>query len=240
MSILKPNQQYIIQRPDGTIVTSQGSAPVMSSIASDAVKIYPLNLPTTTRSQVPNHENVISIAGQQALSIKIDGKGFNMVPTSSGSMSTSSSPVKYIKLVSPEFEVSTPSVITAVKLKSAIVYEQMLKDEKLIHLYKCMGRDCSFTTNVENNFQKHLKVHEDDLILMNKNLDGPKDYLKCAYCYVDFKSHKDLLVHLRNMHTFCRYCCKYCFYRAFAQSYVELHQVINNTIFFILELNDLF
>lgn len=221
-SILKSNQ-YIIQRPDGscTVMTTQGPGSVMTS-AGEAVKIFPLTLPSATRAVVSKSENVISIAGQPAVSIKIDGNKIplSMVSTHSGPITTNltkspTSPVKYIKLI------STPEIASAVKLKSANVYEKMLQDDKLVHLYKCMGRDCSFSTSVEPSFQKHLKLHEDDLV----KVDGPKDYLKCAYCYNDCASYKDLLAHLKSNHTFCRYCCKYCFYRSFAQSYVELHQV---------------
>lgn len=186
-------------------------------------KVFSLNMPSS-RASTAKPENVISIAGQQAVSIKIDGNSIplSMVSTTGGPIPSPISPVKYIKVL-PSSEMSA---ITAVKLKSAEVYEKMLKDDKLIHLYKCMGRDCCFTTSNEVAFQKHLKLHEDDLKI-NGESDGPKDYLKCAYCYVDSKNFKDLFIHLKSTHTFCRYCCKYCFYRGFAQSYVELHQVNN-------------
>ena len=191
------------------------------------MKLIPLNIPPTSRA-MSKSENYISIGGQPAMAIKIDSKGVAVPLSMSSNTATtnlvnSNQPIKLVTIAAPE------QVSVAIKLKSANVYEKMLKDDKLIHMFKCMGRDCSFTTSSEPAFLKHIRIHEDDN-KSNKLNNEPKDYFKCAYCYIDCSNYDVLMQHLKKMHTFCRFCCKYCFYRAFAHSYVEIHQVTYNDI----------
>jgi hypothetical protein len=216
MSLLKKPSSYILKRVDssGSVISSSG----------ETVKLIPLNIPATSRP-VAKPENYISIGGQPTVAIKIDSKGVAtpLAVASAGSTPTNlvtstNQPFKLVKIASPE------QVSIAIKLKSANIYEKMLKDDKLIHMFKCMGRDCCFTTSNEPAFNKHLKIHDDDIVNKMNNSDS-KDYFKCAYCYINCKSYEELISHLKHMHIFCRYCCKYCFYRAFAYSYVEIHQV---------------
>ena len=111
-------------------------------------------------------------------------------------------------------------LIRPTKPKSKEVFQKMLAKDKLLDFFKCMGGECSFSTSDAIAFEKHIRTHE--IHVANETV---KDYLKCAYCYIDNTSYESLTIHLRDIHMFCRYCCKYCFYRAFASSYVEIHQV---------------
>ncbi|XP_016839024.1 uncharacterized protein LOC100121415 isoform X2 [Nasonia vitripennis] len=206
LSVLKKSNSFILKRVDN----------------NETVKLIPITIAGNSRA-VTKADNFISIGGQQAMAIKLD-KGV-AVPITMGTsgnaattlVSSSNQPFKFLKIAAPE------QVSVAIKLKSANVYEKMLKDDKLVHMFKCMGRDCCFTTSTEQAFHKHLRIHEDDAGNKGNN-EQPKDYFKCAYCYIDCKSYDELMFHLKKQHIFCRYCCKYCFYRAFAYSYVEIHQ----------------
>ena len=207
LSILKkPN--YIIKRLDGAVSNNE---------TLRLVPIQPNNV-------LNRPENIISIAGQQAVTIKIDAKTMSLplsVTTTPSTMSTLSSstthqPLRIVKLT-PQNDMPL-----AIKLKSKEVYQKMLVEDKLVHVFKCMGGECSFSTSNELAFNKHIRTHESDVASANETV---KDYLKCAYCFIDNTSYESLMIHLKNMHIFCRYCCKYCFYRAFASSYVEIHQV---------------
>ncbi|KAJ8678941.1 hypothetical protein QAD02_014728 [Eretmocerus hayati] len=212
LSLLK-NSPLILKCVDGgsQVITSSG----------ETVKLIPISIPPTSKT-AQKQDNFISIGGQQAVAIKIHSQ--SPIPTSASiANSTNAAPIKLVKVItSPE------QVTVAFKLKSADVYEKMLKEDKLTHMYKCMGRDCCFSTSNEQSFKKHIGMHMNENLASNINHDEPKDFLKCAYCYCDNAQMDDLMNHLKTMHTFCRYCCRYCFYRGFADSYVELHQRQNH------------
>lgn len=107
----------------------------------------------------------------------------------------------------------------ATKLKSAEAYAAMLTEPKLAHFYKCMGHNCSYTTDSLTLYSQHYVQHyEDNMITHN--------YDKCAYCYTSVSNWIDMKTHLEEKHSHCRYQCGYCFYRAIVPSYVQQHQVI--------------
>ena len=111
-------------------------------------------------------------------------------------------------------------------LKNAAVFNEMTKPEKLRHLYKCMGKDCAYTTDYVEHFRRHFEKHSAvcDAII---NSTAPFDFKHCAYCNVVVSNWAQMEQHYEEKHAYCEFQCGYCFYRALTQSYVELHQVGN-------------
>ncbi|XP_026670215.1 uncharacterized protein LOC108625488 isoform X2 [Ceratina calcarata] len=142
--------------------------------------------------------------------------------------STQSANVKYkiVKVVpTPSFMKAKESLPAQTnKAKSAEAYNAMLKPAKLVHLYKCMGRNCQFTTDVESYYQQHYLQHA-SAVEKRKNLLS-YDYQKCAYCPVELEDWNQMKSHIDEKHAHCRYQCIYCFYRAVASSYVQIHQTV--------------
>jgi hypothetical protein len=132
----------------------------------------------------------------------------------------------------PHKSAMAPSYAKASKLP--LMYQEMLKPVKLRHLYKCMARVCSYTTDSVENYIKHYNEHEKQLGQQppsEKKRGRPpvlkmSDWQRCAYCYVMCNtSVSDLVEHIQTDHGHCLYQCAYCFYRAIAKSYIVLHQV---------------
>lgn len=213
-SLLKKPGPLFIKRVDGEtlklipIVAPNLSRPVSSSEGSIVITTQPISSAVTLRLDSQNRTIPLNV------SVSNSGAPATIVNTTGQSL-------KLVKL---------PESTFAVKLKSKVVYEKMLQDDKLVHLFKCMGRDCSFTSSVEQAFNKHVRIHE-ETFEGGQGDQQAKDFYKCAYCYNDCKGYKDLISHLTKMHTYCRYCCKYCFYRGLNSNYVEIHQV--KLIFFL-------
>lgn len=123
-------------------------------------------------------------------------------------------------ILKPKEPASPPA---AVKFKSADAYSAMLKASRLIHLYKCMVRDCRYTTDVLNQYHQHYLQHVSEA--EKKKLTPPFDCQNCAYCYTVLDDWNQMKLHIEEKHAHCRYQCIYCFYRAVAPSYVQIHQV---------------
>lgn len=115
--------------------------------------------------------------------------------------------------------------------KEPTAYNAMLNSEKLQHIYKCMGRYCSFTTDNVDHFQRHFEGHAIICDISSDNME-PYDFKKCAYCYLTLGNWDQLKSHYEQNHVFCIYQCNYCFYRAISHCYVEIHQV--RTLLFFL------
>ncbi|XP_034935728.1 uncharacterized protein [Chelonus insularis] len=122
----------------------------------------------------------------------------------------------------------SPLSTVAPKLKTAEAYQMMLTALKLRHLYKCMARACTFTSDSMESFGKHFNQH----VEMNERNkpNAVYDYQKCPYCSESFSTWDTMKAHYKSKHSFCSYQCSYCFYRAFTQSYVELHQLASHPI----------
>jgi hypothetical protein len=135
----------------------------------------------------------------------------------------------------PHKSAMAPSYAKASKVPT--VYQEMIKPLKLRHLYKCMARLCSYTTDNVENYTKHYNEHENQLgqrSASEKKKGRPpavkmSDWQQCAYCCVMHISLSDLLEHIQTEHGHCLYQCAYCFYRAVSKSYIVLHQV--NTVY---------
>ncbi|CAK1541810.1 unnamed protein product [Leptosia nina] len=99
--------------------------------------------------------------------------------------------------------------------KNRIILDTMLSYEKLVHVFKCAGRFCSYTTDSAEDALHHVTTH---------SRVGGENALKCAYC--DFNSLDnaiDLVTHVFKSHGFCQYACCYCFYRAVSSQMVNAH-----------------
>lgn len=119
----------------------------------------------------------------------------------------------------------------AMKLKSRDAYAAMLTETKLIHFFKCMGRDCHYTTDSISLYSEHYLQHCNETSKRNNSIP-PYDYEKCAYCYISLNNWNSMKTHLWEKHSSCRYQCVYCFYRAITPSYVQQHQVIIFSYYF--------
>lgn len=100
-------------------------------------------------------------------------------------------------------------------VKDKAVLKEMLKRESLVSAYKCMVRDCGFTTISTKNFTKHLDCHE--------AADAEKRFLfRCPYCFFQGSSSAKLLDHYK-IHRFDRFQCGYCFYRSASAESCQEH-----------------
>lgn len=98
--------------------------------------------------------------------------------------------------------------------KYHIVLEAMMTKEKLVNVYKCPGRFCSFTTDSADVALMHALTHQQI---------GGENALRCAYCDFDCGGHPiDLVVHVFK-HGASPFVCGYCFYRAVVSQLVIAH-----------------
>lgn len=101
--------------------------------------------------------------------------------------------------------------------KHRVVLDVMLVPEKLIQIFKCAGRFCSFTTDSAEAALVHASTHQ---------RIGGENALMCAYCDSDSKGNGiDLITHVFKNHGYCHYTCGYCFYRAAASQLVRAHMI---------------
>lgn len=90
-----------------------------------------------------------------------------------------------------------------VKTKPAL--NKMLFKEGLISTYKCMSRNCSYTTTSPKNFSKHLDKHE--------TVSDVDSLYYCPYCFFRGDSASSVIDHYA-VHQHDKYQCGYCFYRS--------------------------
>lgn len=117
-----------------------------------------------------------------------------------------------------------PNSSIVIKLKSTDAFSAMLKTSKLIEFYKCMGHNCSYTTDSVLLYRQHYRQHWRES--HKRKTLPPYDYQKCPYCYMCLSDWKNMENHLEEKHAHCQYQCSYCFYRAIVPFYVRLHQVL--------------
>ncbi|XP_047523622.1 uncharacterized protein LOC125062061 [Pieris napi] len=99
--------------------------------------------------------------------------------------------------------------------KHIIILDAMISKDKLVQVFKCAGRFCSYTTNSAEDALLHVSTH---------SRIGGDNALKCAYCDFDCLDNAiDLVTHVFKYHGFCQYVCGYCFYRATASQLVNTH-----------------
>lgn len=116
---------------------------------------------------------------------------------------------RYMKTLYPWIDES----ITKQWYKRRTRAKDLLKEASLFSSYKCMSRDCTFYTMSLNKFREHLDKHF-----------GQDEYFVCSFCLVDEKEPDDLRDHLIEYHSFDRYQCSKCMYRASEKFYCDIHR----------------
>ncbi|GBP35452.1 hypothetical protein EVAR_94905_1 [Eumeta japonica] len=107
----------------------------------------------------------------------------------------------------------TPTSVT--DNKHRVVLETMLEQKKLVQIFKCAGKFCSFTTDSAELAVVHATTHQ---------RTGGAGALRCAYCTFESPgSGIDLAAHVFREHGHCQYACRSCFYRASSALLVEEH-----------------
>ncbi|KAH9629817.1 hypothetical protein HF086_009944 [Spodoptera exigua] len=99
--------------------------------------------------------------------------------------------------------------------KHRVVLESMMVRNKLVKVFKCAGRFCSFTSDSPEDSLLHASTHQ---------RMGGVDTLNCSYCDFDSMGNAiDLVMHVFKEHGHCQYSCGQCFYRAAASQSVGVH-----------------
>ncbi|CAH2052792.1 unnamed protein product, partial [Iphiclides podalirius] len=101
--------------------------------------------------------------------------------------------------------------------KNNVVLAIMMNREKIVHIFKCAGRFCSYSTDNAEDALRHAVAHE---------RVGGESSLDCPYC--DFDSSKnavDLVTHVFKAHGNCPFVCGRCFYRGAASQLVRAHEM---------------
>lgn len=101
-------------------------------------------------------------------------------------------------------------------LKHPTHVENMLAEDCLVDLYKCMGSRCDFHTQDVEKFAAHLKEHEE-----SRDLEAVG---RCPYCKYSTAKVTNLVTHVETEHKCDRYACTKCFYRSVVEHYVNTHQ----------------
>lgn len=232
---IKDNQ--VTAKPP-VVLTSKSQAPVVVN-----VKTAPsLTMTTNTTSSV-GKAPISSVSVKNRLEVTVTVPNILQkskstppppppppVPFTAASNAVLSTVVSKNKL--PHKSAVAPSYAKASKVPS--VYQEMIKPVKLRHLYKCMARLCSYTTDSVENYTKHYNEHENhqgQRSMSEKRKGRPpavkmSDWQQCAYCCAIQTSLAGVLEHIQTEHGHCLYQCAYCFYRAVTKSYIVLHQVM--------------
>ncbi|XP_046733857.1 uncharacterized protein LOC124404071 isoform X2 [Diprion similis] len=245
ISILKKSP-IILQKVGNRSVLNQRLMSSMSN-TGEPLKIIPLkSLPST--SQTSNKQVVANIVPVQSTSKLQTGthlKKSVFMPkivktTGTATIATQVKPAGSVQLpAKPNYKIikltRTATLLKhkecvaqsiAIKLKSPEAYQLMLTPAKLCHMFKCMARDCSYTTSSLEYFKKHCNEHES--VCIKEKAPRPFGCQNCAYCCTVLDDWEAMETHLMNRHAHCRYQCRFCFYRAVTQSYVELHQAVSH------------
>ncbi|CAL1673083.1 unnamed protein product [Lasius platythorax] len=216
--ILRKSNQPIILKKFNIISPSLASAQGIQPSTSEHVTLFPVKSPPTSSAKS---------ASTHRLPTNFVPISPKMRPVTVSSTVTSPPNLKIVKvvrtplsLVKSAKDVSISSI--AVKLKSVDAYAAMMTETKLVHFFKCMGRDCHYTTDTISHYYQHYLQHC-EASKRNKSVP-PHDYEKCPYCYMSLNSWISMKTHLWEKHSSCRYQCVYCFYRALTPSYVQQHQ----------------
>lgn len=117
-----------------------------------------------------------------------------------------------------KFQITDPIVIDPLRfivgLKTATALSATLAIPALIDLYKCPGRECSFTCSDEDEFQCHLdlgKCHNADRLL------------QCVYCGERQFTVWGAVAHMSQQHGRTMYQCPDCIFRSRLMLFAILH-----------------
>ncbi|XP_047351977.1 uncharacterized protein LOC124950004 isoform X1 [Vespa velutina] len=239
VSLLKKTAQPLILKRFNSVTIRQ---PVPNkSAAQESLQLIPVQSLTSTSSHTTNYvpivpkSKIIQIEHNKLPFQVSVGKNTTIAPVTTHNITGSKSPsltnlnYKILKVVktSPLLkakDLTSQSILT--KLKSSDAYTAMLKPQKLSQFYKCMARDCSFTTDSITLYCQHYAQH--DMCVNKKKDNSSYDYQKCAYCHTILSDWTQMQQHMEEKHEHCRYQCNCCFYRAIAPSYVQIHQAVSH------------
>lgn len=254
ISLLKKSNQPLILKKMNVITSlANVSMQGMQATTSESMTLIPVkSLPTTILPKsavttttthfvpiVPKPPKIISLeANKVAFSLSkssvINPSNTAKTVTAVPSLpSTSNLNYKILKVVRTPALVKpndSPTPSDTMKLKTAESYSVMLKDQHLAHFYKCMGRNCRYTTDSLILYYYHYHQHCQEIVKYSQDPDKQKrkhsyDYQRCAYCSLQLNDWNSIRHHVWEKHGHCRYQCGYCFYRAVVPSYVQQHQV---------------
>ncbi|KYM98524.1 hypothetical protein ALC62_10758 [Cyphomyrmex costatus] len=206
-----------------------------------AVEISPMKSKEVSVLRKSNQPLILKkISPQQVLvNTNVQAPKMQLMTTPLTSLSTSPSTLNYrsrkIKVIRLPIVINskdTSPASFAIKLKSMEMYATMLTEPKLVHFYKCMGYNCSFTTDFLLDYYRHYIKHYEE----TDEQSNANNYNKCAYCYTSMNDWYEMKNHLLSKHLHCRYQCGYCFYRAIVPFHVRQHQILchPNTVFYYL------
>ncbi|XP_059487483.1 uncharacterized protein LOC132203613 isoform X2 [Neocloeon triangulifer] len=105
-------------------------------------------------------------------------------------------------------------------VKNSAVYASMLEPGRLQKMYKCMARNCSFSSVIPEKFIKHIDKHK------SLSVGRIKDWQECVYCMELYGSGQQLIDHIHKEHNKFVFQCSLCFFRAATDSHVFFHQKI--------------
>ena len=106
----------------------------------------------------------------------------------------------------------------AAHYKTPEAYSELLRPERLVHLFKCMQPGCSFSCSSAPEFVAHVSACHGDQTA----------WLRCCYCLGRVRSVARLVSHVIRHHGHARYQCPHCFFRAGSLAELLLHQNIHH------------
>ncbi|XP_055312059.1 uncharacterized protein LOC129574245 isoform X2 [Sitodiplosis mosellana] len=112
--------------------------------------------------------------------------------------------------------------------KSARAELKLKRECSLVALFKCMAKDCIFTTSDKEKMLEHLSNHEDFIMQQasygkNHSIQDHSSWLECCYCEEIEGSCSILVDHIINEHATSIFQCPYCFYRSVDRGNVSSH-----------------
>ncbi|CAB3382674.1 Hypothetical predicted protein [Cloeon dipterum] len=109
-------------------------------------------------------------------------------------------------------------------VKNSAVYASMLEPGRLQKLYKCMARNCSFSTVMPEKLVKHIDKHK------SLSVGRIKDWQECVYCMEKYGSGQQLVDHIHQEHNKFVFQCSLCFYRGGTVSSISVHQKLAHVV----------
>lgn len=100
-------------------------------------------------------------------------------------------------------------------------WRSMTTKQELVKLYKCMGDNCSYTHSNFERFLSHLEDH-------TKQKSDNSFYQMCPYCQFRHVNVTALANHIRNIHKFDRFQCRFCFFRSQEPGTVCEHHLVHH------------
>lgn len=127
----------------------------------------------------------------------------------------------------------------------AMGVEDQLRSITLYALYKCMAKNCIFSTNDAEKISTHMADHEKlvqfymrtkKIVHLSRRLKS--GWLECAYCSYIADSRFSIVDHTKREHASSPFQCSHCFYRtieiANMHSHIVLHHALEDNISILL------